>query len=126
MHKLLARQLRAASRKDGGGIDIDALLTILDQTYKEFDRERRLNDRAARLMEVELKAANAQAQREHDAVLKAILAKASDGMLVVRDVGVIEIANAAAERQFAATARMANLWGRGIAKLRISKITKNA
>jgi two-component system sensor histidine kinase/response regulator len=103
VHKLLARQLRAAARKDGGGIDIDALLAILDQTYDEFDRERRLNDRAATLMETELKAANAQAKREHDAVLKAILANASDGMLVVRDDGAIEIANAAAERQFVAS-----------------------
>ncbi len=102
MHKLLARQLRAASRKDGGGIDVDALIAILDQTYDEFDRERRLNDRAATLMEDELKAANMQAQREHSAVLAAILDNASDGMIVVRDGGVIETANSAAEKQFAA------------------------
>ena len=56
MHKLLTRQLRAASRKSGDGIDVDALLAIIDQTYGEFDRERRLNDRAATLMEDELKA----------------------------------------------------------------------
>ena len=102
MHKLLTRQLRAAARKDGEGIDVDALLAIIDQTYDEFDRERRLNDRAATLMEEELKTANAQAQREHDAVLAAILNNASDGMLVVRDGGLIDLANAAAEKQFAA------------------------
>ena len=102
MHKLLARQLRAAFRKDAGGVDVDALIAILDQTYDEFDRERRLNDRAATLMEDELKAANMQAQREHSAVLAAILDNASDGMIVVGDGGVIETANGAAEKQFAA------------------------
>jgi signal transduction histidine kinase len=104
VHKLLARQLRAAARKDGGGVDVDALLAIVDQTYDEFDRERTLNDRAATLMEDELKAANAKAKSEHDAVLAAILNNASDGMLVVRDGGLIDIANMAAEKQFDAPA----------------------
>ena len=60
MHKLLERQLRNAARKDGGGVDPDALIAIIDQAYQEFDRERRLNDRAARLMEDELTAAKAR------------------------------------------------------------------
>ena len=102
MHKLLIRQLRAAAKKEGSGIDLDALTAIVDQTYSEFDRERRLNDRAATLMEGELKAANAQAKREHDTVLGAILDNSSDGMLVVREDGRIVVANAAAEKQFAA------------------------
>jgi PAS domain S-box-containing protein len=101
VHKLLSRQLRAASA-NGGPVDLDALIAIIDQTYDEFDRERRLNDRAATLMEDELKAANQKAQREHDAVLAAILNNASDGMLVVRSDGTVDHANAAAERQFAA------------------------
>jgi len=115
VHKLLLRQLRAAARKDGGGIDVDALIAIVDQTYGEFDRERRLNDRATTLMEDELRAANAQARREHDAVLAAILNNASDGMLVVRDGGLIDLANAAAENQFAA--RSGALTGQWIGKL---------
>jgi PAS domain S-box-containing protein len=53
-------------------------------------------------MEAELKAANAQAKREHDAVLAAILDNSSDGMFVLRGTGEIAIANAAAEKQFAA------------------------
>jgi PAS domain S-box-containing protein len=101
VHKLLSRQLRAAA-KDGAGTDTDALIAIVDQTYAEFDRERRLNDRAATLMEDELKAANAQAKREHDSVLAAILDNSSDGMLVLRGTGEVVIANAAAEKQFAA------------------------
>ncbi len=114
MHKLLARQLRTAAKK-GGPVDVDALLAIVDETYDEFDRERRLNDRAAKLMEEELKAANAQAKSEHDSVLKAILGNASDGMLVVGNDGLIDIANTAAEKQFAAPSR--DLIGLEIAKL---------
>ena len=102
MHKLLTRQLRAAAKKDGTGVDFESFAAIVDQTYTEFDRERRLNDRAATLMEDELKAANAQAKREHDAVLAAILDNSSEGMLVLRLDGEIAIANSAAEAQFRA------------------------
>jgi PAS domain S-box-containing protein len=116
VHKLLARQLRAAAaRTDGGQIDVDALIATIDQTYAEFDRERRLNYRAASLMESELKDANAQAKREHDTVLAAILDNASDGMLVVDQTGEIMMANAAAEKQFAA--KSGGLNGRAIATL---------
>ena len=116
MHKLLARQLRAAAAKtDGGQIDVDALIATIDQTYVEFDRERRLNYRAASLMESELKEANAQAKREHDTVLAAILDNASDGMLVVDETGEIMMANAAAEKQFAANS--GGLAARAIATL---------
>ncbi|HXJ00365.1 MAG TPA: ATP-binding protein [Micropepsaceae bacterium] len=104
MHKLLTRQLRAAAKKDGTGVDVEAFIAIVDQTYAEFDRERRLNDRAATLMEDELKTANEQAKREHDTVLAAILDNSSDGMLVIRHNGEIVIANAAAEKQFGAQA----------------------
>ena len=102
MHKLLARQLRAAAKNDGSGVDFDAFSAIVDQTYEEFDRERRLNDRAATLMEDELKAANAQAKREHDAVLAAILDNSSEGMLVLSLDGQIAVANSAAEKKFGA------------------------
>jgi signal transduction histidine kinase len=56
VHKLLLRQLRAAAKSDGKGVDLDALSAMIDQTYAEFDRERRLNGRTATLMEEELKA----------------------------------------------------------------------
>ena len=57
MHKLLAYQLRNITLPDGS-VDAHALIAAVERTYHEFDRERRLNDRAARLMEEELKAAN--------------------------------------------------------------------
>ena len=114
MHKLLARQLRAAARKDGEGVDVDALIAIIDQAYEEFDRERRLNDRAAKLMEDELREANDQARREHDAVLATILSRASDGMLVTCD-GLVKTANKAAELQFGAAP--GGLAGQSVGKL---------
>ena len=62
MHKLLAYQLRNLTRPDGS-VDFDALIAVMQRTYEEFDRERRLNDRAAQLMEEELKAANERVRR---------------------------------------------------------------
>ncbi|HWY61956.1 MAG TPA: ATP-binding protein [Rhizomicrobium sp.] len=62
MHKLVAHQLRSATRPDGS-IDAEALTALMKRTYQEFDRERRLTDRAAMLMEEELQEANAQVKR---------------------------------------------------------------
>ena len=62
MHKLVAHQLRSATRPDGS-IDAEALTALMKRTYEEFDRERRLTDRAAKLMEEELQEANAQVRR---------------------------------------------------------------
>ncbi len=115
MHKLLARQLRAAAHGSGTDVDVDALIAIVDQTYHEFDRDRRLNERAATLMEEELRAANTQSRRDHDVVLSAIMNNASDGMLVVSQDGIVETANSAAEIQFGAV--RAGLDGIDIRKL---------
>jgi signal transduction histidine kinase len=65
VHKLVAHQLRSAARADGG-IDVEALTALMQRTYEEFDRERRLTDRAAKLMEEELQEANAQVKRLAD------------------------------------------------------------
>jgi len=62
VHKLVAHQLRSAAGPDGS-IDVEALTALMRRTYDEFDRERRLTDRAAKLMEEELKEANTQVRR---------------------------------------------------------------
>jgi signal transduction histidine kinase len=62
VHKLVAHQLRSAAQPDGS-IDVEALTALMRRTYEEFDRERRLTDRAAKLMEEELQEANAQVRR---------------------------------------------------------------
>jgi signal transduction histidine kinase len=62
VHKLVAYQLRSAARPDGS-IDVEALTALMRRTYDEFDRERRLTDRAAKLMEEELHEANGRVKR---------------------------------------------------------------
>jgi signal transduction histidine kinase len=62
MHKLAAYQLRIATREDGS-VDPQALVQLMARTYDEFDRERRLTDRANKLMEEELQDANAQVRQ---------------------------------------------------------------
>jgi len=59
LHKLLQRQLRKITLADGS-VESGALIAVMEQTYAEFDRERRLNDRAAKLMEEELHEANSR------------------------------------------------------------------
>jgi hypothetical protein len=59
VHKLVAHQLKSATRLDGS-IDAERLTQLMKRTYEEFDRERRLTDRAAKLMEEELQEANAR------------------------------------------------------------------
>jgi signal transduction histidine kinase len=63
VNKLLAHQIRTCTGPDGG-FDTEAFVATVARTYDEVDRERRLNDRANRLMEEELLAANERI-REH-------------------------------------------------------------
>jgi hypothetical protein len=56
MHKLLQRQLRQA-RGDAGedALDLDKLLTLVDATYDEVDRDRRFMQHAYQVMRDEQK-----------------------------------------------------------------------
>jgi PAS domain S-box-containing protein len=98
----LARQLRAASKPDGSGIDLDALSAIVEKAYVKFDRQRAIGALAARSMEDKLKTADTLRKWERDSVLTAILDSSSDGMLVLRDEGQIVAANTPAEGYFGA------------------------
>ena len=63
MYTLLERQLRKVRRASAdGGIDVDMLLELVNQSYEETDRERRMSQRAATLMEQELREANREAK----------------------------------------------------------------
>jgi signal transduction histidine kinase len=60
MHPLLQRQIARVLRKSAdAGVVPEELYAIISQTYKDFDRERRLAERASKLMEEELLALNA-------------------------------------------------------------------
>jgi cell cycle sensor histidine kinase DivJ len=104
LHSLLNRQLRAARRgRTDGSLDIDALLASVVASYLEFERERRLADRAGRLMEEEILEANARIQREARDTLAAVFQGVHEGILQLGEDGRILSANPAAERILASS-----------------------
>jgi len=66
-HKLLARQLRKAS--EGESLNLDSLLNLIDQTYCEHDRIRKVERRSMQSMSEELMALNAAVRNERDAAV---------------------------------------------------------
>ncbi|HAH09391.1 MAG TPA: hypothetical protein DCL48_04740 [Alphaproteobacteria bacterium] len=101
LHPLLARQLRAAARMGADGrADLDALIELVDQSYKDQDRDRRLSERANALMEEELHGANARAQARMQSLLNAIVAGIKEGVVVTTQSGQIVLANSCAEALF--------------------------
>ena len=90
MHTLLERQLRKARRASAdGGIDVDMLLELVNQSYEETDRERRMSRLAATLMEQELREANREAKDSAERQLKAILDTAGEGVVIADHQGTI-------------------------------------
>jgi signal transduction histidine kinase len=94
VHKLLAYQLRNVTRTDGA-VDAKALIAVVERTYSEFDRERRLNDRAAKLMEEELQAANEQIRKKGERRLVEALEGAPCAIALLNPDAVIENINSA-------------------------------
>lgn len=97
-HPLLARQLKKAARDSADGQpDVAILAELVGASYLEQERDRRLNERAAALMEEELRAANARAQEHMRSLLDALIQGIKEGVIVTRADGGIVQANAAAE-----------------------------
>ncbi len=94
MHKLLTHQLRGLTREDGSP-DAEALIAVIDRTYAEFDRERRLNDRAAKLMEEELKDANARIKKIGEQRLADALESVPSAVALLNSEGVVQNINKA-------------------------------
>ncbi len=59
LHKLAARQLRKATRPDGG-VDADMLIKLVSDAYCDIDADRRRSDRAMNIMVDELRGFNEQ------------------------------------------------------------------
>jgi PAS domain S-box-containing protein len=113
---ILQRQLRAARRgRFDGSLDLEALLKAVDASYGEYERERRLNDRAARLMEEEIMAANARIEREATDAIAAVFRSVGEGILVLTPEGVVDAANPVAEQIFGRPER--DLIGRSLEAL---------
>ena len=81
MDKLLERQLRKATAADGQ-LDVERFVALVDQSYEDFNRERRLNRHAAALMEQELNAAALRAKDTADNHLKMILDTVNEGVVI--------------------------------------------
>ncbi|MDO8605282.1 MAG: PAS domain S-box protein [Phaeospirillum sp.] len=96
MHRLLQRQIvRATKGRADETPDLDLLLTLVSESYEEQDRERRLNDRSARLMEEELRAANLASRQQAEAHLQAILDTVGEGIVIADHSGRIISVNPA-------------------------------
>lgn len=67
MHKLLARQLKRASKNVDGQLDIDALLQLVESAYDEFDSQINRTQHAFALMSDEMRALNQKILREAEA-----------------------------------------------------------
>lgn len=116
MHRLLERQIAKAKKgRADGSIDVDALLALVDASYEEADKERRLAARAAEEMEREMRALAEQARSQGEALLKGVLEAVGDGVVLSDHRGVIIDVNAAVERLFGYS--RAELIGRDLAVL---------
>ena len=94
MHKLLNHQLRKIMQADGS-VDAQALIAVVERTYVEFDRERRLNDRAARLMEEELQEANSRIRKLGDQRLAETLESVPSAIALLNADGLVQNMNSA-------------------------------
>jgi signal transduction histidine kinase len=94
LHKLLQHQLRKIAGA-GGSVDPDALIAVIERTYTEFDRERRLNNRAAKLMEEELQEANDRVRRMGDRRLAETLESVPNAIVLLNEHYVVQNMNAA-------------------------------
>ena len=64
MHKLLEKQLKKSTDQSTGAVDMERLMTLVSETYSDFDRMRAIESRAMQLMSDELNAANEAIRQE--------------------------------------------------------------
>jgi two-component system, sensor histidine kinase and response regulator len=93
MHKLLERQIRKASKS--GTLDVEALLTLVGDSYEEADVERRMSRQAAQLMELELRDAHQRSKETAERHLKTILDTVGEGVVIADRTGKIVDVNRA-------------------------------
>ena len=104
MHKLLSYQMRCAAR-EAGAVDTDALLAAVDRSYEEFDRERRRNDRLAKLLEEDLKEANDKIKKLGEQRLSEALECVPSAIALLTDGFALQSCNGAMKELCAARAR---------------------
>ncbi len=98
MHKLLQRQLAKARRRSGTDQpDMDYLLQLISDSYDEADKEHRLADRAAKLMEEELVALHRERIGQARVYFETVLSRIGDGVLFLDSQQRIQNGNKQAE-----------------------------
>ncbi|NNF59879.1 MAG: PAS domain S-box protein [Gammaproteobacteria bacterium] len=101
MNEVLVRQLRKAAQKSSDGQpDLEELCVLISEHYEAIERERRLTDRALRLMSDELQDLNRRTLEQGEGRVRAIMENMADPLFSVNDAGVIEHCNPAAETLF--------------------------
>lgn len=100
MHRLLERQIHKAETRAEGPERWSQLLALVDATYDEQDRERRLANRTLELMSEELLALNRRNLEQSSARFKVLFDHVVDGILTFNELGMIESANPSAMRIF--------------------------
>jgi PAS domain S-box-containing protein len=129
-HRLLERQLRAASRDTAdGGPDMESLLDLVSQAYDEQEQQLRHDNEAVALVsrqvaELNLRLRQEAAARTRDATrLAALLENASEAILMGLQDGTVTTFNGAAERMFGYAAEEVigasalKLFGEGVEEL---------
>lgn len=99
MHRLLTKQLAAATDRDGQ-LDRSQLLQLIAQTYDRMDSERRGIVRSMQLMSDEATALTRELKESTASHLQAILDHVKDAILTVDEAGHIATINATGQRIF--------------------------
>jgi len=107
VNEVLARQLRKAAQKSRDGQpDLDELCELVSEHYEAIERERRLTDRALRLMTAELQDLNRRTLEQGEGRVRAIMENMADPLFSIDEAGLIEHCNPAAEALFGHPAKV--------------------
>ncbi|MGH6947057.1 MAG: sensor histidine kinase [Kiloniellales bacterium] len=100
MKSLLERQLKAARNSETGRLNVEAFVAAVASAYDEIERERRLADRASRLMQEELTEAHETLKRESSKMLDTLFENIREGIVITDTGGQVIGLNLAARTMF--------------------------
>jgi diguanylate cyclase (GGDEF)-like protein/PAS domain S-box-containing protein len=100
LHHHLRAQLRELRLRDGGELDLGALLRMVSEHYQTIDEERRGIVQSMRLMADEARALAREVHEQSSEHLQVILDHIKDVVLTVDEGGVIQTFNPTGERVF--------------------------
>lgn len=114
MHKLLERQLKKVTRRDGS-IDMGLLLTLVDQAYEDGERDHRRTNHAMEEMQREVEDLYQRTRLEAESRFTVVMNNMGEAVVITDDKGMVTSLNSSAERIFGYT--LAEVWGRAVTML---------